>query len=685
MAMRPALALLCLIAAAPAAAEDIDWHEHVSLRPDAKDGTLGPIDPAELVTGKVSRDLDYVSLAIEAAFFRSMPGFSEKDEVVLGLEVEGVLEGSRSLRTVSDVQACRGDGCALHFRDVPIARAFRFPGKEVSIALHLRAATGAEAKNARGRLSGVSDLLRSLEPRVTTAVDTAAQIFEQVIGAVSGGRIWKYRFTLLPADTVLGAAPDRLFTAGRHVLVALPPAEAPERLRRITPAALIGKVKLEANRLVWKENEAEYQETPYLVLSVRRHRRYPGTDTDLMRLKRQIGEAWEIRNLQRCAELVRELGAAIAREGLLTTVEKQLERSWQADWSARIDAELAAKRGDAEAERAARQRVLSGLLDLKEYFRNSLETAELTEIDFRLRRLRRRIAALGTPALTRRLEADAETDAAVARAMDEERARLRRLFAASAQGPSDAVEVEGRVAARPGESAAQLRARAFDAARAAAIERAGAAADRFFAPAGSTSLESRRVTERLSTLLSDTLIVDEQWLSEGPADGGYRARLRARVVRRGVRADPGYAVRIHLSKERFREGESAGFAISATRDSHLYVLSLGPDGKVTVLFPNRFVKEPPFVRAGEVFRSDKQFTITARLPTGASEAVERVKVIALRQKVSLVALSENVGEDFQSYDGSTPLFLSAVLAKLALLDPDGWCDDAATYSIARGP
>src|SRR5437773_12458769 len=103
-----------LLGAAVAHAGGVEWQGHLAWR-TAADGTLGPVDPAELVRGKISRDLDYVSLSLSSVFLRNLPGFEEKDEVILGVEAEGVLPGGGTLKTVAGVRRCRGGDCLVRF------------------------------------------------------------------------------------------------------------------------------------------------------------------------------------------------------------------------------------------------------------------------------------------------------------------------------------------------------------------------------------------------------------------------------------------------------------------------------------------------------------------------------------------------------------------------------------------
>lgn len=691
---------LALALALPAAAhaDAIHWRSHINIRVNGQDGSLGAADPAELVTSKISREIDYISMNIESAFFRNMAGFTKRHQVVVGVEVEGLLNKNATLKTVGDVQRCFGSDCFVTFDEIPILQPSLYPGRNVSFTLTMRAAGKDEANGIKGRIQGVSGLLKKLDPRADTALQTAAGIFEQIIEGSSGTPItWKYRFSRYPADAVIGEDPSALFTAGRHVILALPPPDAPEEVRKLKPVQLLAELKWMGRRLVWKKTGEEYRSTPYVILSVTRYKRYPNADTELQKLKGKLVAAVEQANIEAAERHLRALPAAISDDKVITNAEKQLERTWVDDYTARLDAERAKARNDDTAERAALQKQLTALLDIKEQFGNILETAEKQDIAFRQKRLRRRIEALdeklgdgGSKALRKRLEEDLGEEQRVSMVLTNEKARMRRAFGAKVEtDPDGFIGAESKVEPVAGEAPEVLRARALEAARLSAVSRVVgknmAGGKRFFGTA-LAGLQSTQVKENLPDLMSDALIVDEKIVKEGPvAGGGYEVQLKTKVVRRGARTDPGYRVKLSLSKQNLVEGDDVVVTATPTRDSHLYVFSIGADGDVTVLMPNKFAGVP-FVKAGETFTFPtaevlaKRIKIKAMLPKGAKESAESVKVIALRQPLQLVELN-TAQSPFHGVEGKSPLLITGILQKLSALDPDAWCDDTLTYTI----
>lgn len=690
-------ALLALFLGAACGRAGIDWQSHLSLRSLGADLHLGQIDPGELVHAKVSRNLHYISLALDTVFFRDLPGMPSGAEVILGVELEGVLPGGKVLQTVSGVTQASGGSGFLLFDNVALLEPFLYLGRNVTITLHFRSAGPDEARSVRGRIAGAGEALKRLNTRAAEALGLASQLFAGVVGATSrASTSWKYAFTLFPADSVIRDKPEALLTAARHILLAMPPPSAPKGLRDLRPSAFLPRLKLRANRLVWKEDDREYTETPYIVLNVTRFKRYPRPDTELRQLVHKMETSFERGNHEHAQETLRSVREAIVRDPVITATEKNLERTWTDFWKERIEAALAARRGDKTAELHAVERQASVLLRMKELFGNILEPFEVKDIGYQLTMLRDRADALGKEVaaklagdLRRRFEEDQKRDREVALSLQAEEARLRQMLAARGAESGGWVEVDAFETAQPGESTEALRARALVKARRMAVEKVTGSEiqQRFFGTPDARGLENRRVTEHLSALLSDALILDERLVREGREGAGYRARLRARVALRGARTDPGYAVRVTMSKQELAAGEEVEVRATATRDSHLYLFSVGAGGEVTLLLPNAHT-DVPFLRAGAAFvfpgteLAQRGIKVLAQLPTGASESVEQVKAIALRRPVPLVKRPGG-SEVFQSFEGKRTLLLTAILRELAGLDPDEWCDDTLSYTIRK--
>jgi hypothetical protein len=388
------LAVLPLFPVASAGADGVAWRQHVSVRAGS-DRTLGPVDPSERVTGKVSREVDYVSVHLDAAFLRNLPGFSGDKAALLGVEIRGLLPRDEKIQALSDVRACSGGDAFLSFESLPLAPPMVYGGREVSVEVQVRALDGDEAGVARARVAAVSGLLGRWDRPLRSVLSAVREAFTGILGSPTAKAVWRYRFTWVPPDTVVGGDAESLFTATRHILLLQPPADAPERIRAVQPLRSLSALRLDASRLVWKADGREYTETPYFVLTVRRYRRYQNSESDLRKRKRELEQAFANASFDRAAEVVRTLSELVSGDAEITATERNLERAWLTEWEGRISAARARKVGDEPGEWDALARQAKALAGIRLQFAAILEEAEHKEIAVRLAGLRDRLHELG--------------------------------------------------------------------------------------------------------------------------------------------------------------------------------------------------------------------------------------------------------------------------------------------------
>lgn len=118
-------------------------------------------------------------------------------------------------------------------------------------------------------------------------------------------------------------------------------------------------------------------------------------------------------------------------------------------------------------------------------------------------------------------------------------------------------------------------------------------------------------------------------------------------------------------------GEAVGLSVSVSQPAHLTVFNVGPDGRTTVLFPNRFNRD-------SLVAAERTISIPgpgARLVAQAPAGVELVKVIASAAPIDIAKLAEfrEVGDFMTSGPGSADVVSRSlgVVAKHAVTAPAG--------------
>lgn len=378
------LAVLILSACTPA----LNWQNHISFRSSGQDLSLSHVGATELVTSCISRNLHYVSIALDTVFFRDLPGMFGAD-VTFGLEIRGILPNGAPLKTVLDVQRSTGGHAFLSFDNLALLEPFLYTGQNITITLFFKAVGKTLASVIKGRIAGASDLVKKIDPRKSAQVSTAGNLFSSIIGAITGKQeVWKYSFTLYPCDSIMRDKPDMLFTAARHIMMAVPPANAPSKYKQaFKPSQIFKQLKLRGNRLIYRSNGEEYHGSPYIVLNITRYKRYPKTDTPLRKVVTQVDNLIANRNYEVAMTNLYNLRVAINDDKVITEEEKNLERSWSDFREAKIEAAVAAKGKDGPHEVNSMLKQVKQLLRISTQFNHILEPYERKKINFRISRI----------------------------------------------------------------------------------------------------------------------------------------------------------------------------------------------------------------------------------------------------------------------------------------------------------
>jgi len=379
------VALLATVLCGAGCFGEISWSNHISFRSYGRGLHLSHIDPEEQLVGRISRKMHYVSIALDSVFFRDLPGLFQRD-VVFAFEIRGA--GPKAIKTVLEVTEAAGEHAFLSVDNAAVLQPFLYEGRNMEIVLHFKSTSKDNVGNIKGRMAGAGDALKKLNPMAGPAIAMASGIFEGVIGAfVKNEQSWKYQFTLYPGDSTYRDKPELLFTAGRHILLSMPPANAPKQYRFLKPSNLIKYLGMRGNRLIWNYNEEEFTELPYIILNITRYKRYPQDDTPLRKMVNEVVKAYEQGNLDMARANLKNVRGLIFEDKVITQREKNLEQLWTEFREAQIETGQAEKDGNKEKQLDGYLLQLKFLGDIMQGFPEILEPFEIKDIDFKISRL----------------------------------------------------------------------------------------------------------------------------------------------------------------------------------------------------------------------------------------------------------------------------------------------------------
>ena len=253
------------------------------------------------------------------------------------------------------------------------------------------------------------------------------------------------------------------------------------------------------------------------------------------------------------------------------------------------------------------------------------------------------------------------------------------------------VTVEAAVPLTDEYTISEVRARSRNEARRLAVEKAVGIFIR-----SNTVTYNYVLAEDLVQSVARGLVVEEQVLEEGMRDIAhesgakallYATKLKAKVKRTQAEAKDHFKLRVSLNKTVFQSKDEMEIRATSSRDAYLYIFNIGQDSSVTILYPNRFAQDHSISAGKElVFPDDKLRSngIVLRVvpPAGAVKATERIKLIAVTQKIDFGQNRFKEGV-FQVYDGKDTGLITDLLKLLSPLEDSEWSEATIAYEVRR--
>lgn len=212
---------------------------------------------------------------------------------------------------------------------------------------------------------------------------------------------------------------------------------------------------------------------------------------------------------------------------------------------------------------------------------------------------------------------------------------------------------------------------------------------------GSTLVRNSQLVEDLIHVVARGIIVQEHILEQGlTAEGAkgahatYRTKIKAKVVRlaENPRASD-FSVRCRLNRTTYQHGDHAELRVTPSQDAYLYVFDVTEDEHITVLVPNRYLRDTRIPGGTEfVFPPlelvKRGIQLTTMVAAGKHRSAESIKVIATLRPMD--ALKRRAPEAvFDEYRPNDTTLLTDLLKTLAGLDTGEWAECSSTYEIVR--
>lgn len=208
----------------------------------------------------------------------------------------------------------------------------------------------------------------------------------------------------------------------------------------------------------------------------------------------------------------------------------------------------------------------------------------------------------------------------------------------------------------------------------------------------STVIYNARLAEDLINVAVKGRIIKESFSKLTPdkeLPNHYTITLKAYIEPTTPKRGTGFEAEVSLNKKRFYEEDRVEVYIKASQTCYLYLFSVGADGAVTLLFPNRYNKNNQ-IEANKVFiyptkvEYNLGYPLIVKFPADfqGEKAVEKVKVICTTRPEPLLKLGFEESF-FKVYSPRETGMVSDLVKKLSFLDIDEWAEATAVYEILR--
>ena len=275
----------------------VNWQNHVTVRTCVDDPNAPAKDAMDLCTGYrraqdvvgAVTDVHYAVIQIERVFFRDLPEWTRDAEVCVDVSIRGLLPGGKEYRQVLDIVHVNKEAY-LQLQNLSVNFPVRYANRVVSIQFSIRELDDVAA--AKKWFDAGKKLLASVKSSPISGGFLGAVLLSEItqdVAAIVIGELAKddHVFSLkqvdfLPVANTTGTQEQLMFTEGRYVVVAVPPADIYDYMHKIFGAYpeqldrewLLSNASYKGGYLMLKELAANYLYTPYVAFNFAVLKRY---------------------------------------------------------------------------------------------------------------------------------------------------------------------------------------------------------------------------------------------------------------------------------------------------------------------------------------------------------------------------------------------------------------------------
>tara|TARA_Y100000748_G_scaffold183718_1_gene153799 strand:- start:471 stop:1325 length:855 start_codon:yes stop_codon:yes gene_type:complete len=187
---------------------------------------------------------------------------------------------------------------------------------------------------------------------------------------------------------------------------------------------------------------------------------------------------------------------------------------------------------------------------------------------------------------------------------------------------------------------------------------------------------------QISNFLSEGIVTDSKFLNkevvEFLSDRYLKVEIKVRVQKIKGEPDPNFKLEANLDRNVYKEGDPLVIDVRTSKDSYLYVFNIAPDQSVSVLLPNKILKDNFVKKSTLVQVPPKKSGVTYRatlLPEQES----------FQEIIKIIAIKADELEDFDITLGREKMSLDYFYNMLLDLDRNQISEQDLFFTVDKKP
>ena len=187
---------------------------------------------------------------------------------------------------------------------------------------------------------------------------------------------------------------------------------------------------------------------------------------------------------------------------------------------------------------------------------------------------------------------------------------------------------------------------------------------------------------QISNFLSEGIVTDSKVLNkevvEFLSDRYLKVEIKVRVQKINGEPDPNFKLEANLDRNVYTEGDPLVIDVRTSKDSYLYVFNIAPDQSVSVLLPNKILKDN-FVKKSTLVQ------VPPKISGVTYRATLLPELVSFQDIIKIIAIKADELQDFDITLGREKMSLDYFYNMLLDLDRNQISEQDLFFTVDKKP